>query len=164
VGLPPSALTFSNFSGNVVLKGDHIITDNMKIELPGMTLSGNGTWVTLGDVDYTVNISVNPDTAEQIPLLRDSFNLQGLRLTGRNVDLGFRITGPASKPTSQIAGMPKMGVTLVSGAAEMTSQTVRVMDLPRQLLMSIFKTGGGILGASRQSPESKKAAPKKAVK
>ena len=159
--LHPSALVFSNFSGDVVLKADHIITDNMKIDLPGMTLSGNGTWVTQGDIDYNINLSVNPDTAEQIPLLRDSFNLEGLRLTKRNVDLGFHITGPSSKPTSQLAGMPNMGVTLVSGAAEMTSQTVRIMDLPRQLLMSIFKTGGGILGASRQPQESKKTPPKK---
>jgi hypothetical protein len=162
--LHPSALTFSNCSGDVVLKGDHIVTDNMRVELPGMTLSGNGTWVTLGDIDYNINISVSPDTAEQIPLLRDSFNLEGLRLTQRNVDLGFHITGPASKPTSQLAGMPNMGVTLVSGAAEMTSQAVRVIDLPRQLLMSIFKTGGGILGASRQPQESKKNPPKNPLK
>ncbi len=162
--LHPSALTFSNFSGDVVLKADHIITDNMKVELPGMTLSGNGTWVLKGDIDYNITLSVNPDTAEQIPLLRDSFNLEGLRLTKRNVDLGFHITGPSSKPISQLAGMPNMGVTLVSGAAEMTSQAVRVIDLPRQLLMSIFKTGGGILGASRQPQEPRKSPPKKAVK
>ena len=162
--LRPADLTFSNFSGNVVLKGDHIITDNVKVELPGITLSGSGTWITQGDIDYNINLSVTPDTAEQIPLLRDSFNLEGLRLTKRNVDLGFHVTGPAIKPTTQLAGMPNMGVTLVSGAAEMTSQTVRVMDLPRQLLMSIFKTGGGILGASRQPAEPKKNPPAKTGK
>ncbi len=159
--LHPSALTFSDFSGDVTLKGDTIVTDNIKVALPGMTLWGNGTWIKLGDIDYNVKLSVSPDTAEQIPLLRDSFNLEGLRLTKQNVDLAFHLSGPSSKPISQLAGMPNMGVTLVSGAAQLTSQAVRVIDLPRQLLMSIFKTGGGILGASRQPQESKKNPPAK---
>ena len=154
--LPPSALTFSHFGGDVVLQGPTIVTDNMKVELPGMTISGNGTWVKEGDIDYHVKLSVSPDTAAQIPLLRDSFNLEGLRITQQNVDLAFHLTGPSSKPISQLAGMPNMGVTLVSGAAQLTSQAVRIIDLPRQLLMSIFKTGGGILGASRQSQEPRK--------
>ncbi|MBW7864941.1 MAG: AsmA-like C-terminal region-containing protein [Candidatus Hydrogenedens sp.] len=147
--LQPGAYAFSSVRSDLALQGDHIQTDNMAVVMDGMTIRGGGVWITDGDIDYTLNISVHPETALQIPLFREYFNLQGHRLTQQNIDLGFRITGPAFKPTSQLAGLPPMGVTLVSGAAEMTSETVKIIDLPRQLFMALIKTGGGILGASR---------------
>ncbi|HQL93333.1 MAG TPA: AsmA-like C-terminal region-containing protein, partial [Candidatus Hydrogenedentes bacterium] len=147
--LQPEAYAFTTTKSDIALKGDHIRTDNMLVELPGITLTGSGTWITGGDIDYRVDVSITPDTAAEIPILAQSFNIQGYRIAQRNVDLGFQIKGPAFKPTSQLAGMPDMGVTLVSGAAEMTNEAVRVIDLPRQLFISLIKTGGGILGASR---------------
>lgn len=147
--LQPGAYAFSSVRSDLALRGDHIQTDNMAVVMNGMSIRGGGLWITDGDIDYTLNISVTPEIAAQIPILRDSFNLQGHRLTQQNIDLGFRVHGPAFKPTSQLAGLPPMGVTLVSGAAEMTSETVRVIDLPRQLFMALIKTGGGIIGASR---------------
>lgn len=147
--LQPDAYAFTTTKSDLVLKGDHIRTDNMLVELPGISLKGAGTWILGGDIDYLIQVSITPDTAAQIPILAQSFNLQGYRIAQRNVDLGFQIKGPAFKPTSQLAGMPDMGVTLVSGAAEMTNEAVRVIDLPRQLFISLIKTGGGILGASR---------------
>ncbi len=151
--LHPSALKFSSFSSDVALKGDHIRTDNVAILMDGMSIKGGGTWITDGDIDYTLTLSMTPETAAQIPLMQSSFNLEGYRIANRTIDLGFHITGPAFKPTSQIAGLPSMGVTLVSGAAEMTSDTVKIIDLPRQLFISVLKTGGGLLGASRQQQQ-----------
>jgi len=114
-----------------------------------MKVTGEGVWVMEGDMDYNVNIAVTPDMAEQLPILRDSFNVEGFRMTQRDIELGFHITGPTFSPTGELAGMPPVGVTLVSGAAEMTGEAMKLLDTPRQMLFSIFRIGGGILGATR---------------
>jgi len=149
--LHPSELKFREFRSNVGLSGDRIQTDDIRLDLEGMSFTGSGTWITGGDIDYQITMSVQPDTAEQIPIMKQSFNIEGFRLAQRTIDLGFRIRGPAFKPVSEISGLPPVGVTLVSGAAEMTGEAVRVFDLPRQLLFSLFKTGGGVIEATRQN-------------
>jgi len=149
--LHPSELAFREFRSEVGLSGDRIRTDNIRLDLEGMSFTGSGTWITGGDIDYEVMMSVQPDTAEQIPIMKQSFNIEGFRLAQRTIDLGFRIRGPAFKPVSEISGLPPIGVTLVSGAAEMTGEAVRIFDLPRQLLFSLFKAGGGVIEATRQN-------------
>jgi len=147
--LHPAALQFETASSKVRIEGDHIYTEGLVIQLPGMKVTGEGVWVMEGDMDYNVNIAVTPDMAEQLPILRDSFNVEGFRMTQRDIELGFHITGPTFSPTGELAGMPPVGVTLVSGAAEMTGEAMKLLDTPRQMLFSIFRIGGGILGATR---------------
>lgn len=162
--LHPAALQFETATSDVRIEGDHIYTDNLVIQLPGMKITGDGVWVMEGDMDYNVNIAVTPDMAEQLPILRDSFNVEGFRMTQRDIELGFHITGPTSGPTGELAGLPPVGVTLVSGAAEMTGEAMKLLDTPRQMLFSIFRIGGGILGATRtqqQQPEPEQEKPQK---
>lgn len=156
--LHPAALQFETASSDVRIEGDHVYTKNVAIQLPGMKIKGDGVWVMEGDMDYRVDIAVTPDMAEQLPILRDSFNVQGFRMTQRDIELGFHITGPTFNPTGELAGLPPVGVTLVSGAAEMTGEAMKLLDTPRQMLFSIFRIGGGILGATRtqqQQPQEK---------
>lgn len=149
IALHPDALAFDRVASDVHIVGDTIRTDNLIIQSEGITITGNGVWVMDGDLDYRVDVAVSPDLADQIPVLRDNFNVQGFRLTQRNIELGFHITGPTFRPTGQLAGLPPVGVTLVSGAAEMTGEAIRLFDMPRQMFMSVFRIGGGILGATR---------------
>jgi hypothetical protein len=44
-------------------------------------------------------------------------------------------------------------VTLVSGALETTSEVVQVLDLPRKILVDVFKIGAGIMGG-RKAPQN----------
>ena len=147
--LHPAALRFDKVTSDLRIEGDHIYTDNLTLHSQGMSIKGSGVWVMEGDLDYRIDIAVSPDLADQLPVLRDSFNVQGFRMTQRDIELGFHLTGPTFSPTGQLAGLPPMAVTVVSGAAEMTSEAMRFLDTPRQMLMSIFRVGGGILGATR---------------
>ncbi len=149
IALHPDALAFDKVAAKLRIDGDKIHTNDVLIQSGGITISGNGLWVMDGDLDYRVDVAVSPDLAEQIPILRDNFNVQGFRMTQRNIELGFHITGPTFRPTGQLAGLPPVGVTLVSGAAEMTGEAIRFFDMPRQMFMSVFRIGGGILGATR---------------
>lgn len=147
--LHPAALQFDRASSSVTIEGDHIHTKDLLIQMPGMKINGNGLWILDGEMDYRVDIAVTPDLAEQLPILRESFNVQGYRMTQRDIELGFRITGPTFNPVGELADLPPIGVTLVSGAAEMTGEAMKLLDTPRQMLLSIFRVGGGILGATR---------------
>lgn len=154
--LHPGALQFDTVSSDVRIEGDHIYTDNLMIQSTGMTIKGNGVWVMEGDMDYRIDIAVHPDMADQIPILRDSFNVEGFRMTQKDIELGFHITGPTFSPTGELAGLPPMGVTLVSGAAEMTGEAMKLLDTPRQMFLSIFRIGGSILGATKTQQQELK--------
>jgi len=155
--LHPVALQFDKIASDVRIEGDHIYTDDLLIQSVGMSIKGKGVWIMEGDMDYRIDIAVTPDMAEQIPILRDSFNVEGFRMTQRNIELGFHITGPTFSPTGELAGLPPMGVTLVSGAAEMTGEAMKLLDTPRQMFLSIFRIGGSILGATKtQQQEQRK--------
>jgi len=145
------SLKFSRLAMDVALDGDRMHTKNIELNADGITITGDGTYVTEGDMDYTLKVAIAPATAERIPILRDSFNIEGHRLTANNIELSFRVSGPAFNPRGQVAGLPSVGVTLVSGAAEMTSEALKVIDLPRQILLDLFKIGGAVVGPPRQS-------------
>lgn len=147
--LPPAALRFKKLSSDLKIKGDQIFTDNVSIESDGMTITGHGIWILEGDMNYRIDLSMSPDLAEQISIMRESFNIQGFRMTQRNIELGFQLSGPTFNPTSELAGLPPIGVTFVSGAADLTGEAMKLLDTPRQMFMSIFRSGGGILGATR---------------
>ncbi|MBI2433962.1 MAG: hypothetical protein HYV26_13930 [Candidatus Hydrogenedentes bacterium] len=146
--LPPS-LRFSRMRADVELTGDKVITRNVRFESPGITIAGDGNFVLQGDMDYTLKVAVEPGLAEKIPALRENLNIEGHRLTQSPIELAFHITGPAFNPKGAVAGLPPVGVTLVSGAAEVTSEAIKVIDIPRQILLDLFKIGGGIVGAGQ---------------
>ena len=154
ITLHPDALKFNEVSSVVNIEGDKINTTNVVVDTGGMRITGDGVWVMEGDLDYNINVAITPDLAEQIPLLMDYFNVQGFRMTQQNIELGLHLTGPTFSPSGELAGLPPVGVTIVSGAAEMTGEAFKILDTPRQMFMSIFRIGGGILGATRtQQPE-----------
>jgi len=98
---------------------------------------------------YDINVSVSPNTAERIPILRDNFNIEGHRITQNDIVLGFRISGPMFNPSGQLAGLPGVGVTLVSGAGQVTSDALKVITVPGQILLDLLKIGGSIVGGTR---------------
>ncbi|HDP36085.1 MAG TPA: hypothetical protein ENN29_13375, partial [Candidatus Hydrogenedentes bacterium] len=113
IALHPDALTFKEVSSKVRIEGDQIHTTDLVIDSEGMRITGNGVWVMEGDLDYRIDVAITPDLADQIPLLRDYFNVQGFRMTQQNIELGFHLTGPTFQPTGQLAGLPPIGVTIV---------------------------------------------------
>jgi hypothetical protein len=147
--LPPS-LDFSSFSSGVRLEGDRVTTNGLTLAGQGLTITADGSFFIDGDMDYRIKVSIAPDTAQEIPLIRDYFNIQGHKISQNTIDLEFQVSGPTFKPRGQVAGLPPVGVTLVSGAFEMTSEAVKIIDLPRQLLIDLFKIGGGIVGSQKQ--------------
>ncbi|MCK5861408.1 MAG: hypothetical protein KAH38_02920 [Candidatus Hydrogenedentes bacterium] len=149
ITLHPDALKFNEVSSAILIEGDKIDMTGLVIDSEGMRITGDGVWVMEGDLDYNIKVAITPDMAEQIPLLMDYFNVQGFRMTQQNIELGFHLTGPTFQPSGELAGLPPIGVTLVSGAAEMTGEAFKLLDTPRQMFMSIFRVGGGILGATR---------------
>jgi hypothetical protein len=147
-GLPPS-LKFRQLKADLVLDGDIIKTPEVILQGESLRITADGQFVTHGDMDYNLRATLSPDTAKRIPLLRDYFNLEGHRFTQNDLELAFNISGPVFNPSGSVTELPPMGVTLVSGAAEMTGEAIKVIDLPRQILLDLFKIGGGIVGPPR---------------
>ena len=88
-----------------------------------------------------------PATAKGIPALRTYFNLDGMKHSQSNLKLAFHIFGARNSPKMELDGMPSVGDTILSGAVEVTTDVMKVVDLPRQILLDLFKIGGGIVGA-----------------
>lgn len=153
--LPPS-LAFSRLGSDVEMQGDKITSRRLYLESEGLRIDGNGFYIVNGDMDYNIQVALTPQTAARIPALNTYFNIEGHRLTQSELALGFRVSGPSFRPRSAVAGLPPVGVTLVSGAFEMTSDALSIVDLPRQLLVDLFKIGGGIVGAQRDNPGARK--------
>ena len=146
--LPPS-LAFSQLRSDIILEGDLVKTPNFQLVSEGITLAGSGQFITDGDMDYDVKLAIAPDVAERIQLLRDNFNVQGLRLAQQDIELAFKIHGPTFKPKGEVSELPSVAVHLVSGALEVTTDAIKVIDLPRKILVDLLKIGGGIVGASK---------------
>lgn len=146
--LPPS-LKFSQLDFDLAMEGDLVKTSNIELLSPGIAITGAGQFVTKADMDYKINVSLSADVASRMAVFQDYFNVAGHRLSQNTIDLAFHITGPTFKPSSQVVGLPSVGVTVVSGAAELGSEAFQVLDTPRQILIDLFKIGGVIMGAGR---------------
>ena len=147
--LPPS-LNFSRLNAQLSFNGDTVRTPTLLLESQGITIRGKGQFIKDGDMDYELQVAISPDVAQKIPLLRDSFNVGGHKLTQNDIELTFHVNGPTFNPSSAVAELPPVGVTLVSGAVEVTSDAIKVIDIPRQILVDLFKIGGGIVGVGKQ--------------
>jgi len=146
--LPPS-LRFRKLEVEVGLEGDRVRTPRLFLDSEGIDVSGAGEYVRDGDLDYQVRLKISPETTQKIPLLREAFNVEGHRLAQQDVELAFRISGPTFDPRGELAEMPPLGVTLVSGALEVTSEALKVIDMPRRILVDLLKTGTGVVSATR---------------
>jgi len=146
--LPPS-LKFSHLESTVEFEGDIVRTPSIILESDAMRLNANGEFVIDGDMDYNIKVAVSPDAAENIPLMRDNFNVQGHRLAQQDIDLAFNVTGPTFKPVGTVSETPPVRVTLVSGALETAREALQVIDAPRKILFDLLKIGGGIVGAKK---------------
>ena len=146
--LPPS-LKFSLLKSDIEFERDAVRTNNIQLHSQGLKMSGDGSFVTDGDMDYDLKVALSPDMAEKIPSIRDNFNIQGMRLAQQDIELAFKIKGPTFNPHGAVSGLPPVGVTLVSSAFEVTSDAMRVIDIPRKILTDLLKIGGGIIGVSK---------------
>lgn len=144
--LPPS-LRFTKFSGDVQLEGDIVRTPSLSLEAPGIQITGKGQYVLEGDMDYAIQISIAPNVAAQMPIIKEKLLVAGHKITQNNIVFGLHVQGPTFKPNSQVVSLPSVGVTLVSGAAEVIGEGVKIFDTPRQLLVDVMKIFGGIVGA-----------------
>ncbi|MCC6488548.1 MAG: hypothetical protein IT364_13710 [Candidatus Hydrogenedentes bacterium] len=147
--LPPS-LRFSSLEADIEFEKDVVKTPRIELTSDAITMGAEGQFVTDGDMNYTINVSVTPDAAERIPLLAQSFNVQGYRLAQQNIELAFTLSGPTLRPVSALSEAPPVHVTLVSGALEAANEAIRVFDAPRKILVDLLKIGGGIVGARKQ--------------
>lgn len=143
--LPPS-LRISKLTAEVQLEGDIIRTPKISLEGQGITVSGGGQYVLEGDMDYTLKISITPETAERMPMVKEKLSVAGYKITQNNIEFSIRVQGPTFRPSSQVVGLPSVGVTLISGAAEVTGEAIKVIDTPRQILIDVLKIFGGIVG------------------
>jgi hypothetical protein len=143
--LPPS-LRFSQLDFALLLDGDTVTTNDIRLVLDGITITGNGHFVTQADMDYTLTAAISPETAVRMPVFRDYFNVEGHRVSQNNLELTFQVAGPTFSPSSEVVGLPSVGVTVVSGAAELGSEALKVIDTPRQILLDLFRIGGAIVG------------------
>ena len=145
----PVSLKFNNFKTDIGLDGDLVTTNNLLLESNGIHVTGNGKFYLHGDMDYSLKVALTPDLAEKIPALRDNMNVQGLRLAQQNVDLAFDVKGPIFNPQAELSSLPPVHVTVVSSALEVTSDAMKVLDIPRKILVDLLKIGGGIVGMSK---------------
>jgi len=145
----PVSLKFKTFKTGIGLDGDLVTTNNLGLESNGIKVTGNGKFYLDGDVDYSFKVALTPDLAEKIPALRDNMNVQGLRLAQQNVELAFNVKGPIFNPQAELASLPPVHVTVVSSALEVTSDAMKVLDIPRKILVDLLKIGGGIVGMSK---------------
>ena len=145
----PLSLGFERLSANVGFDGDTVTTKDLILVAQGLTLTGEGTYVRDGDMDYDLKVAFSPEVAKQIPVLRDNLSVQGHKLAQQDIELAFKLKGPLFDPKGQLSAPPPVGVTLVSGALEITSDAIKVIDAPRKILFDLLRIGGGIVGAAR---------------
>ncbi|HPO13753.1 MAG TPA: AsmA-like C-terminal region-containing protein [Candidatus Hydrogenedentes bacterium] len=148
MSLPPS-LEFSRFAADVELLGDTVKTKNIVLRGNGITITGDGDYIRDGDMHFSLKASITPDMAQKMPILMKSFNIDGHRLTQNNIEIAFDIKGPTFNPSGEVTGIPSIGVTLVSGAGELTSEAIKIIDAPRQILIDLIKIFGGIVGPGK---------------
>lgn len=143
----PLGLKFTQLETDLEFREDRVKTDNLVLMASGLTVTGNGYFITHGDMDYDLRVAFSPDLAEKIPALRDNLNLKGLRMAQQNVELAFNVKGPTFNPKGELTETPAVGITLVSGALELTSDAIKVIDIPRKVLVDLLRIGGGLVGA-----------------
>ncbi|HOK09574.1 MAG TPA: AsmA-like C-terminal region-containing protein [Candidatus Hydrogenedens sp.] len=155
----PTTLPFYSLKSDVTMEKDLIKTPNLQFRSEGLQIDGKGQFIIDGDMDYDLSFTFSPQLASQITVIRDSFNIRGHQiiqnLIQNPIQLGFRVHGPSFSPKGQVKELPPLGVTIVSGAAEITTEAFRVIDIPRRILVDLLKIGGSVIGSTTQ-PQTQK--------
>ncbi len=152
--LPP-ALPFDLVHAEIEFHRDMVKTPQVQLLSPGLSLNASGSFVRGGDMNYDLKLAISPETAQRIPVLRESFNIEGHRISQKDLELAFVVTGPTFNPRGEISGLPPARVTFVSGALGITSEAVKLIDTPRRILVDLLKMGGGMLGAQGRNESGK---------
>src|SRR5690606_20322204 len=119
--LPPS-LKFSELRADLELAGDVIHTRNIVLNSDVLKLTGDGQFVVGGDMDHNIRLSISPEVAARIPLIRAYFNDEGFRNSQTNIELAFHLTGPSFNPKLEVVGLPGAGAIISSGVVEVGSE------------------------------------------
>lgn len=151
----PPKLDFSRLSADVAFVKDTVQTPILTLDSETIRVDGAGQYIRNGDMDYSLKVAVDPDTASQIPVMADNFNVDGHRLSNTDIELTFRVTGPTFKPRGKVEELPPASVALVSGGLEVGREVVSLIDFPRKILVDLLKLGGGVVrgGRNRNSQE-----------
>lgn len=151
-GVPalPPALPFDLLHADVEFDSDMVRTPTLQLLSKGLSMNAAGNFIRGGDMDYDLKVAISPETAQRIPVLRESFNIEGHRISQKDIELAFQVSGPTFNPRGQISGLPPASVTFVSGALGITSEAVKLIDTPRRILLDLLKMGGGMLGAQNR--------------
>ncbi len=157
----PPKLDFALLSADVIFGGDTVKTPMLRLDSDTIDVRGSGQYIRDGDMDYSLSVSVDPDTAAEIPVMAQNFNIQGHRLSNTPIDLTFHVGGPTFNPRGQVEELPPASVTLVSGALEVGREAVNLIDFPRKILVDLLKIGGGVVrgGRNRDSNENEPSQP-----
>jgi hypothetical protein len=145
----PPKLDFNRLAVDVDFAGDTVKTPVLKLESDTIQVDGVGQYIRDGDMDYVLKVAVEPDTAAQIPVMAENFNLQGHRLSNTDVDLTFHVSGPTFNPKGKVEELPPASVALVSGGLEVGKEVVNLIDFPRKVLRDLLKLGGGMVRGGR---------------
>jgi hypothetical protein len=146
----PAALPFDRLHAELAFHKDAVSTPTVQLASEGLSIDASGMFIHGGDMNYDLKLAISPEAARKIPILTESFNIEGHRLSQQDIVLAFKVTGPTFNPKGELAGLPPASVTFVSGALGITSEAVKVIDTPRRILLDLLKMGGGILGAQNR--------------
>ncbi len=142
----PPKLDFRLLRSDVEFLSDTVKSPNLYLDSDTLVAEGSGQYIRDGDMDYRLKVAVSPDTAARIPVMASNFNISGHRLSGTPIELTFQIGGPTFNPQGRVEELPPARVTLMSGALEVTRETISLIDFPRKILVDLLKIGGGIVG------------------
>ena len=156
----PPKLGFSRLSADVDFIQDTVKTPTLMLDSETIRVNGSGQYIRNGDMDYSLKVAVDPETASQIPVMADNFNIDGHRLSNTDIELTFRVTGPTFKPHGKVEELPPASVALVNGGLEVGREVVSLIDFPRKVLVDLLKLGGGVVrGGRNRGTQEKSAAP-----
>jgi len=152
--IPPN-LDFARLSADVDFEKDIVKTPSLTLDSETIRVDGSGQYIRNGDMDYSLKVAVDPETAAQIPVMADNFNIDGHKISNTDIELTFRVTGPTFKPRGKVEELPPASVALVSGGLEVGREVVNLIDFPRKILVDLLKLGGGVVrgGRNRGSQE-----------
>ncbi len=142
----PTSLKYSLLDvRDLEFEGDLVCTPSFALDADGIRIEGSGHYIRDGDMDYTLQVGIAPAVAEEIPVFRDNFDIQGLKLAQKNLDLAFKLQGPTFNPQGRVSDLPPAGTMLISATLGVTG---RILKTPGKLLFDLIKSAGAIMGAA----------------
>jgi hypothetical protein len=152
-GSLPPFLEFSKLDAQVGFTGDEIRTPLLELDASGLEVDGEGKFVSDGDIDYTINIAIAPELAEEFPAFRDSLNVDGYKAAGLRIKLGIELSGPTSEPVTKVVQTPPLIDTATVGILDVGEEVKDLLKTPKNLGETLLKMLGGAAKAGKQKLE-----------